>query len=324
MKTICISLELALLMVLFCSVLAHCQENTDDQTALRKTFETEYEAWKKDCDRVMFSSDTNDRLKSEHFKKIISMGPKVLPYLFEKRVSDPNFTWIGIAYLYLIRINPDPSENPYAKESVQSWWQGRQKQVDQRFESTYKKWKEYNTQSMSVEADKMYNRIKALGIAAFPKMINKIEEGDTEFIAAISQLTENQIKKDATRTEALSWWEQNKEDWLIPFPNKQPKAKAGKDTIAKSGDLVTLDGSASSDADKDILTYKWTQIAGPSVTLSDNTAVKPTFTAPVVQQQTVLTFQLMVNDGSPKKSVHPSCGSGESDPNTVNITVRPK
>jgi len=62
--------------------------------------------------------------------------------------------------------------------------------------------------------------------------------------------------------------------------NVAPVANAGASQSGKSvGKPVTLDGSASSDANNDPLTYTWTQTGGASVTLSDVHAVKPTFTS---------------------------------------------
>jgi len=78
--------------------------------------------------------------------------------------------------------------------------------------------------------------------------------------------------------------------------NIAPVANAGVDQAVNSGATVTLTGIASTDADSDALTYAWTAPAG--ITLSDATAVSPTFTAPTVTAATQYTFSLVVNDGT--------------------------
>jgi len=83
--------------------------------------------------------------------------------------------------------------------------------------------------------------------------------------------------------------------------NPPPVANAGPDNQVNMGQTVTLDGSASTtQAGSTITSYLWTQVTNTGtypVTLSDNTAVKPTFTAPTVPQiGAVLRFQLTVTD----------------------------
>src|SRR5256712_783873 len=80
--------------------------------------------------------------------------------------------------------------------------------------------------------------------------------------------------------------------------NNPPVANAGPDQTVNDGSSITLDGSASSDLDGDALTFKWTQVAGPTVTLTGASTATPSFTAPFVDNDTVLTFQLIVNDGT--------------------------
>lgn len=79
-------------------------------------------------------------------------------------------------------------------------------------------------------------------------------------------------------------------------PNKTPTANAGTDQFVNENSSYTLDGSASTDPDKDALTFKW--IAPAGITLSSTTTVKPTFTAPEVTANTNYTFSLVVNDGT--------------------------
>lgn len=92
--------------------------------------------------------------------------------------------------------------------------------------------------------------------------------------------------------------------------NTAPVANAGEDAEAQAGDLVVLDGSASSDADGDSLSYQWTQTAGEPVQLSSATAIMPEFTAPALPQDESLQFQLEVNDGN---------GGSDTDVVTVHV-----
>jgi K319L-like, PKD domain len=79
--------------------------------------------------------------------------------------------------------------------------------------------------------------------------------------------------------------------------NSAPVANAGTDQNVTTGNLVTLNGSNSSDANGDALTYNWSLVSTPgssTATLNDNTLVSPSFTADLDGSYTL---SLTVNDG---------------------------
>ncbi len=86
-------------------------------------------------------------------------------------------------------------------------------------------------------------------------------------------------------------------DVLPSSCNAAPVAKAGSAQNVVTGTVVTLDGSASSDANGDALTYAWTltsRPAGSTAVLSGATSAKPTF---VGDAAGTYVATLVVNDG---------------------------
>lgn len=92
--------------------------------------------------------------------------------------------------------------------------------------------------------------------------------------------------------------------------NHPPVADAGTARTVNVGTLVTLDGSASADPDRDALSYAWTQAAGPAVAVTGADTVAPTFVAPGAPA--TLTFRLVVRDAY----------DAVSEPADVTITIR--
>jgi hypothetical protein len=94
-----------------------------------------------------------------------------------------------------------------------------------------------------------------------------------------------------------------------PPPPAPPTAVAGSVQTVNKHALVSLDGSGSHDPQGLALTYSWSQTGGTTVSLSNPTSAKPSFTAPGVSG--TLTFSLVVNDGQ-----------AASQPATVEITIQ--
>lgn len=83
----------------------------------------------------------------------------------------------------------------------------------------------------------------------------------------------------------------------ITTENSRPVARAGANQSAYVGGTVVLDGSKSSDADRDPLTYRWSFVSlpdGSSAALADATTASPSFQLDLPGSYVV---QLIVNDG---------------------------
>ena len=68
------------------------------------------------------------------------------------------------------------------------WWKEGRKFTDQRFEKLYNEWQGLKALNKVKEANKKYQRIIDLGIAALPNIVQKVEQGDTRVIASYIQI----------------------------------------------------------------------------------------------------------------------------------------
>ncbi len=83
---------------------------------------------------------------------------------------------------------------------------------------------------------------------------------------------------------------------VVSGKNVPPIAKAGSDQTVWLNSEVTLDGSGSTDPDGHIVSYAWSQLSGPTVTLVNPNQAIASFSAP--SQETNLSFVLTVVDDS--------------------------
>ena len=140
-----------------------------------------------------------------------------------------------------------------------------------------------------------------------------IDAGDNRAITVTTDLDGNPRKVDITSVPDTGYGTPPIVD-MGSYEVTWPIADAGSDQTVKSGVLVTLDGSDSSDPGGHLpLTFGWTQTGGTPVDLSSNVISQPTFTAPDVAEQTILTFTLVVTN---------SIGQ-VSPPDGVTVTVVP-
>jgi hypothetical protein len=91
----------------------------------------------------------------------------------------------------------------------------------------------------------------------------------------------------------------------------RPVADAGLDQTADETTTVSLAGACSANCGAAPV-FAWTQTAGPAVTLDDPASATPSFAAPRVQNDTALSFALVVHNGT-----------FPSEPDEVTVTVQP-
>ena len=96
-----------------------------------------------------------------------------------------------------------------------------------------------------------------------------------------------------------------------PEPNEPPVADAGADGVADAGMTVILSGAAT-DPDGTIVSYRWEQTGGTTVSLVGEDRATAVFTAPGVSADETMTFRLTATDDD---------GAQASD--EVSVTVRP-
>lgn len=104
----------------------------------------------------------------------------------------------------------------------------------------------------------------------------------------------------------------DRETVAVRLRNTAPTADAGEDQFVDEETTVVLNATGFKDPDGDIITYRWRQVFGPPVNLSNPRATDPTFTAPDVDRRTVLQFEARARDGH-----------GGTDTDRVYVVVSP-
>ena len=132
-------------------------------------------------------------------------------------------------------------------------------------------------------------------IAGLPVLFSNANQASASFVAPIvkgSQILAFSLTvvddNNATATDKVVVT-------IVGKLNQPPNVQAGLDQTVDAGDTVTLLGSAL-DPDGAIETYRWQQIAGPSVSLSNADQASASFVAPKVAGGVTLTFRLRVTD----------------------------
>jgi hypothetical protein len=93
--------------------------------------------------------------------------------------------------------------------------------------------------------------------------------------------------------------------------NVFPEVDANAPPIVNQGEIVSLNGTGTYDPDSNQLQYAWSQDSGIPVSINDDDQPVAHFTAPTVSQNSILVFNLLVEDAN-----------GAIGKNTTSVTVQ--
>lgn len=199
-------------------------QHASAESEFQRRFEAHYVSWKRHCasSRVACSSLIAARIQSDHFKAIVDMGPEVLPLVAEKCMHDTNFHWMGWAWVAVSKIQPDPTVNPWAKDSVKTWWEGGLQLAHARSLLLLRRMRKADEEGRRSVADKTRRGLCSLGIFALPTLFAEVENGKDDVVPLIRSIVDPTVRT-AEKETLLAWWKANGERYGIPKgPNTKP------------------------------------------------------------------------------------------------------
>ena len=226
------------------------EERPEAPDPVKSLFESRYSQWlAQRMRRPSVSSvfDARRVYENEAFRSLVDLGVPAIPYMMEKFERDH---LIGHAlyrvtkwHCHIKRIEEAPRQYVWIVEEFPDiqqrggppdygllwsrWWKELVPSTPKRFARLYEEWKDLRERGKLKEAKDVYNRIVDLGVVALPLMIEKIEQGDTELIRAVSGLTDGRVTEDAKASECVEWWKKNEARWLIPSTPSEKSPGSG-------------------------------------------------------------------------------------------------
>ena len=185
------------------------------------TFEAKYRAWRQWRHEHPFASIVN---ANPPFGDIVALGPCALPFIVQKIEQRQDDVFLERAIRLIAKTQVARSEWPTnalgdsnfsAKWCVQ-WWKEGRKETGRKFASGYAQYHAMRAQGKKAEAQTEIGRIRSLGIAALPYIMEKMSTDNGDLAKLVSQLTDRAVSPDAKTAECLEWWAKNKEKWLLP------------------------------------------------------------------------------------------------------------
>lgn len=250
-------LACCLLLTVMAPRMARTREEGNEEAKMRALFDQKYQAWLEYCRRPeVWSHNRGDVfVNNEPFQQIIRLGIPALPYLMEKIQESPiegrllHFALLAITkkkfhirqreidgqLLWTVEEFPDVTpgrSQPDSNILWLRWWREGMDEVSQQFDQLYRRWKILQEEDQK-GAQEVYRRMVDLGIAALPKMVERVGEGEADLIPAIAELTDGAVAEEAKRSQCLAWWEENGNSWIIDFPESQTPEVSADTTAAQ-------------------------------------------------------------------------------------------
>ncbi len=194
-------------------------------------------------------------LQSTAIKEATALGAPALPYLVERAQQEQgakaDFCQLAIGAIMRYR-------GSWARAGLADWWGNGRQRAAHGYAALLAKWEGalksregrevvlwtkqavyradldgvYTHEVAFTPAGEAYKGMEKLGIAVLPYLVDRMRAGHYEFLDIADGLTDSQAQlPDAgsppkVRAQAfLAWWEQNKQDWIIPWPD-EPAAEA--------------------------------------------------------------------------------------------------
>lgn len=219
-------------------------------------FQQSYPGWMAEVDAIVVKYTqfghilTGRFLASDAMKEIAALGAPALPYLVDRALQETpsrkEFCELAVGVIVKHR-------GHWGAPTLAAWWQdGRKRSADgyavllAQWEAALKASGEgrevvlwttqtayridldgvYTHPANVTPAGEAYRGLEGMGIAVLPYLVERMRTGHYEFLDIADGLTDGKAQvPDAgspprARGQAfLAWWEQNQQDWLIPWPD---------------------------------------------------------------------------------------------------------
>jgi len=213
--------------------------NETKDKSIKVKFDSLYQQFCESANRDLDEKglSTIGRESGKYIGEIVKLGIPALPYIIEK-MEKGNF-FLTLPFYILTKKKFEKSEWPEhggSKAAAQmciQWWKEGRKEIPQRFDNLYTDWNSLKQSGKTAEAEEIYKKIVRLGIIVLPYLVEKISEGDTVLIPAVSKLTNGELKEDTKPEECMDWWNKNKEKWYIPIEDEPIEREETKEEEKK-------------------------------------------------------------------------------------------